>query len=327
MIPAAAPAVALAFLASAAATALLFAFRRWLPLAQPNARSLHVSPIPRVGGIAVWIGLAAAVAAGAGRGPFPLAAWAVPCAMLVVVSLCDDIRSVPILVRLAVHAVASVAFALALPGLPAWGVIAAALACAWSLNLYNFMDGSDGLAAVMSLIGFAAYAAVLAWQDAPYALAAALAIAVVPVLFVNRPPARMFIGDVGAVPLGFMAAALGIAGAASGAWGAWFPLLVFLPFVADASATLLRRVARGERFWVPHKSHYYQKVHQLGAGHRGTLLAWTGLMAGTGGTAVLCACLIPAWGWAALAAWTAAHAVAFAAIDYHWRRSASHEPE
>ena len=76
----------------------------------------------------------------------------------------------------------------------------------------------------------------------------------------------MFLGDVGAVPLGFFAAAFGIAGVAGGAWEPWFPLLVFLPFIADASATLARRIAARERFWESHKSHHYQRLHQLGAG-------------------------------------------------------------
>jgi len=144
----------------------------------------------------------------------------------------------------------------------------------------------------------------------------------IPVLFVNRPPARMFLGDVGAVPLGFLAAAFGIAGVAGGQWPLWFPVLVFLPFIADATVTLARRVVARERFWQSHRSHYYQRLHQLGAGHSGTLAAWAALMAGSAGTAVACACLSPSWGPVALAAWCIVHAGAFAAIDYHWRRSA-----
>jgi UDP-N-acetylmuramyl pentapeptide phosphotransferase/UDP-N-acetylglucosamine-1-phosphate transferase len=142
------------------------------------------------------------------------------------------------------------------------------------------------------------------------------------VLAVNLPPARIFLGDVGAVPLGFLAAALGIGGIAGGLWPVWFPVLVFLPFVADATATLARRVVARERFWESHRSHYYQRLHQLGAGHGGTLAVWVALMAGTALTAVVCACAAPEWGTAALLAWCVAHAVLFAAIDYHWRRNA-----
>ncbi len=150
----------------------------------------------------------------------------------------------------------------------------------------------------------------------------ALAAACIPVLAVNRPPARIFLGDVGAVPLGFLAAALGIGGIAGGVWPVWFPVLVFLPFAADATATLCRRVMARERFWESHRSHYYQRLHRLGAGHAGTLAVWAALMAGTALTAVFCACIAPEWGAAALAAWCAVHAVLFAGIDYHWRRSA-----
>jgi UDP-N-acetylmuramyl pentapeptide phosphotransferase/UDP-N-acetylglucosamine-1-phosphate transferase len=127
---------------------------------------------------------------------------------------------------------------------------------------------------------------------------------------------------VGAVPLGFLAAAFGIGGIAGGLWPLWFPVLVFLPFVADATATLLRRVVARERFWESHRSHYYQRLHQLGAGHGGTLAVWVALMAGTALTAVVCACVAPEWGAVALLAWCVAHAVLFAAIDYHWRRNA-----
>ena len=81
----------------------------------------------------------------------------------------------------------------------------------------------------------------------------------------------MFMGDVGAVPLGLLAAALGGAGVAAGHWAPWFPLLVFLPFLADATATLALRAWRRERVWEAHRSHFYQRLHLAGAGHRGTL--------------------------------------------------------
>jgi hypothetical protein len=127
---------------------------------------------------------------------------------------------------------------------------------------------------------------------------------------------------VGAVPLGFLVAAVGIGGMIDGAWPAWFPLLVFLSFIADATVTLARRALRGERFWEGHKTHYYQRLHQLGAGHGGTLAVYGALMLGAAGTAVGCICLKPDWGMPALAAWCLVYALLFAAIDYHWRRKA-----
>lgn len=303
------------------ATATLLRYAARLPQAAPNDRSLHLTPVPRVGGLAIWAGFLPVAALAPSPAGFPLAGWIGPWILLALVSLRDDWRSVGVAPRLAVHTLASLWLASSFADSAVF-VVAAALACAWALNLYNFMDGSDGLAATMSVVGFAAYAAALAYGGMPATLPLSLAAATVPVLFVNRPPARMFLGDVGAVPLGFLAAAFGIAGVAAGWWAAWFPLLVFLPFVADASVTLLRRVLSGERFWQSHRSHYYQRLHRLGAGHTGTLAVWSALMAGTASSAVLCACLAPEWGGAALAAWCAVHAVVFAGIDYHWRRSA-----
>jgi UDP-N-acetylmuramyl pentapeptide phosphotransferase/UDP-N-acetylglucosamine-1-phosphate transferase len=317
-------AMALAASAAAVATACLMRWRAALPQAAVNDRTLHATPIPRVGGIAIWAGMVAAVWFVAAPPTMAQGVWGAPWLLLFLVSLRDDMKSVSIAVRLGVHAIASAWFAIALLDANAsiaWIVIAA-LVTAWSLNLYNFMDGSDGLAAAMAIVGFAAYGAVLAFRDEPSALPFSIAASTVPLLVVNRPPARMFLGDVGAVPLGFLAAALGIGGIAGGQWPAWFPLLVFLPFAADATATLARRMIARERFWQSHKSHYYQRLHQLGAGHAGTLAAYTALMIGCAGTAVVCACLMPQWGLAALLAWCAVHAAVFAAIDYHWRRSA-----
>ena len=200
------------------------------------------APIPRVGGLAIWAGWLPVACLAPAPPAMGIATWGVPWALLFAVSLRDDMRGVAIAPRLAVHGIAACWFAWAsaafLPGGTLLSMALVALVVAWSLNLYNFMDGSDGLAAAMSVAGFAAMGAVLLWHRMPAEVPLALAAATVPVLLVNRPPARIFMGDVGAVPLGFLAAALGIGGVGAGAWGAWFPVLVFLPFIADASVTL-----------------------------------------------------------------------------------------
>ncbi len=321
---AAAPMVAAALLAMVATTALM-RWRTRLPVATPNERTLHAAPIPRVGGIALWAGWLPVALLAPASPSMAVAMWGAPWLALCIVSLADDIRGVPILPRLAVHALAALGFAIMIAGrgtpvASALAVAAIALIAAWSLNLYNFMDGSDGLAASMSVVGFAACGVVLLHKALPATLPLALAAATLPVFAVNRPPARMFLGDVGAVPLGFLAAAVGIGGVVDGAWPPWFPVLVFLPFIADATVTLVRRAISGERFWEGHKSHYYQRLNRMGAGHGGTLAVFGALMLGTAGTAVACACLGPGWGNLALAAWCAVCAVLFAAIDYHWRR-------
>jgi len=314
-----------AALLAAAGTAALLRWRRHLPLASPNARTLHTTPIPRVGGLAIWLGWLPVAGIASASPAFGVGVWGPPWLLLAAVSLLDDIRGVAIAPRLAVHAVAAVWFAIAVGRIAETGdavifFTVAVVVVAWALNLYNFMDGSDGLAALMTLLGFASYGAVLLHAGLPATLALALAAATLPVLIVNRPPARIFLGDVGAVPLGFLAAALGIGGIVDGAWSPWFPILVFLTFIADATVTLARRALRRERFWEGHKMHYYQRLHQLGAGHAGTLAVFGALMLGTAGTAVACACLKPEWGAPALVAWCTVCALLFAAIDYHWRR-------
>src|SRR6185436_356022 len=82
-----------------------------------------------------------------------------------------------------------------------------------------------------------------------------------------------FLGDVGSIPLGFLAGGLGLLGWRNDLWPLWFPLLVFGPFIGDATLTLVRRLLRRERVWHAHREHYYQRMVRMGFGHRGT--AWT----------------------------------------------------
>lgn len=231
---------------------------------RPNARSLHEVPTQRFGGI----GLMAAA--------LPVAAWCagghygvvLACALaLAIVSGIDDWRSLPVAVRLSAHAAAAAVAVAALAGAQADGIgvvsgIAIVLGVVWMTNLYNFMDGADGLAGLMTLIGFGAmaFAAIVADQLALAMACGAIASAGAGFLGFNFPPARIFLGDAGSIPLGFLAAALGLHGVLSGAWPAWFPLLTFSPFVVDATVTLGKRLVRGERIWIAHRDHYYQRL-------------------------------------------------------------------
>lgn len=315
-----------AIIVSALAVAILLRTRSRLPQAIPGERSLHDRPTPRVGGLAIWAGFVPA----AYFAPSPVPdgrTWLVAFAAIGLVSLLDDWRGVSAPSRLLVHAAASLAIVQAMfdpgmdPGAAEWLVAGAvALALVWSANLFNFMDGSDGLAATAALVGFAVYAAAGALAGDKSPLCFALAAAIVPFLAVNVPPARMFMGDVGSVPLGFLAGTFGIAGVWRGMWPAWFPLLVFLPLVADASVTLARRFFRGERVGLPHRSHYYQRFNRSGAGHRGTFWLFGGLCAGCGASALGVLVIAPELGWVALFTWTGIMAVIFAGIDYHWSR-------
>ena len=205
---------------------------------------------------------------------------------------------------------------------------ALALVIAWSANLYNFMDGTDGLAGAMGAVGFAALRASPPRRDRRRALRAApaffaLAAAIVPFLVVNRPrgvdvPGRRRRGAARASsrPL------FGVGGVARRLWPAWFPLLVFLPFIADATLTLARaRAAPASASGRRTASHYYQRLHQLGAGHGGTLAVYASAMVGTAATALGCRALgarrrLVRRSLRGLLSCC----MLFAAIDYHWRR-------
>ena len=304
-----------ALLAALVASVSLILLRRpgLLPTAHPNVRSLHHRPVPRGGGLAIWAGWVGGTVWLSVAQP-----WLIPMLLIVMVSFLDDRYGVPAPLRLLVHTLAACAW-LWLGKVPI-SPLAAIVAIVWMANLFNFMDGSDGLALVMALAGLGSYAiaaSLAGADDAPvlWALVAAIA----PCLAFNLPPARLFLGDVGAVPLGFAAATFGISGWSAGDWPGWFPLLVFMPFIADASVTLAWRMGRGATIWKPHREHFYQKLVQLGFGHRGTLLLYGALMVGTSASALLALVRAPASGPALLALWSVVMALLFSTIGYYWR--------
>ena len=262
-------------LAFGAIRVLLARFAR-LALDRPNERSLHERPVPRTGGIALLLGASAALGLGAAELwlPFALAFGLAACSFL------DDLRGMPTALRLLAHFAAAGGFAwhLLSPMHPA-ALAALVLAAVWITNLYNFMDGADGVAGGMALIGFGAYAAAAeaAGHGALAAACIALAAASGAFLLHNFHPARLFLGDAGSIPLGFLAAGLGLQGWRDDVWPLWFPVLVFGPFIGDATVTLLRRVARRARVWQAHHDHYYQRMVRMGLGHRRT--AWLGYLA------------------------------------------------
>lgn len=269
-----------------AARLLLSPAGRRLALDTPNERSLHAQPLPRTGGIAIAAGVAAAVVL---IQPSVVVTLLTAFA-LAAVSFIDDVAGLPTLARLTAHvAAAAVVLVYQLGYAEPVLFTVLVLAVAWYANLYNFMDGSDGLAGGMALFGFGAYAiaALLSGADAFAALCASLAAAAAGFLVFNFPPARLFMGDVGSVPIGFLASALGVVGWSRGYWPLWFPLLVFAPFVCDATLTLLRRLIRRERVWQAHRDHYYQRLVRMGFGHRGTAFIEYTAMAGCAAIALL----------------------------------------
>jgi Fuc2NAc and GlcNAc transferase len=193
--------------------------------------------------------------------------------LVAVVGFCDDLRDVRASSRLAVHfAAAGIALA-AMGGLapiPAlgdsWslgsiGYLVGALFIVWMLNLYNFMDGIDGIAGTEAVTACTGAAFILWSMQEPgylWAWPLVLACAAAGFLVWNFPPAKIFMGDAGSGFLGFSMAVLAI-------WSAWIvPAMVWAwiillgVFVADATTTLFRRLLRGERAYEAHRSHAYQ---------------------------------------------------------------------
>jgi len=286
--------VAIAFAASLALTFwFASAHSPFAIMDTPNERSLHESPTPRTGGIAMLTGLALAWGYMALSGTWPSAMNRVAVAASIVagVSLLDDFKGLPPLPRFATHGLAAavlVAGGLTLPWSVAGNVIAW-LGIVWMLNLYNFMDGMDGFAAGMSVAGFG-FLGVAGWLAGAEAYAwlcwttSAVALGF---LCLNFPPARIFMGDAGSATLGLLAAAFSLWGIDERLFHWWFPFFVFAPFILDATTTLVRRLLRGERIWEAHRTHYYQRLVQAGWGHERTVLVEYALMLILGGGALL----------------------------------------
>lgn len=266
------------FIATAVAAIVCVALLLWLlryadalPMDHPNERSLHSRPIPRIGGlglvpaaIVVWL-IGSSMSSG-GLAPDALALTA-GALLLFMVSMRDDQAGLPVALRLTLHFLVAASLVMWLSG--NWlFVLFGTIALAWTINLFNFMDGANGLAGGMATIGFLAYGLAIPESAGVALLAYAFAGAAVGFLFFNFDPARMFLGDAGSVPLGFLAGGMGLVGLINDWWPAWFPLLVFSPFIVDATVTLARRGWRRQRIWEAHREHYYQRLVRMGWSHR-----------------------------------------------------------
>ena len=248
---------------------------------RPNERSSHDTPTPRGGGIGLMTALLPAWIAGAflfAPGPLTTADWLLPlaAAALAGVSWIDDLRDLGALPRLAAQFAAAIAGVLVLPGLvfqglfPPWlDATLAVIGWVWFVNLFNFMDGIDGISGVESIAiaaGVVLTGVVLSIVPGGMtAQALAVAAATAGFLAWNWHPAKIFLGDIGSVGLGYLLAWLLLALAAMGEWEA--ALILPLYYLADATITLLRRLARKEKVWQAHREHYYQQAVQNGRSH------------------------------------------------------------
>ena len=276
-------------------------------LDHPNQRSLHSTPTPRTGGLAILGGLVLGLlSVGAVRlikseqgvdgllEWWPLA-WIVTLSVvLAVVSFLDDRQGLPVWGRFCAQivlasllviggelAVSKVVF----PLVGTWdlgplSIVASIVFLVWMTNVYNFMDGMDGFAGGMTIVGGLSLAFV-SWttqHEAMALLPLLLAGSSAGFLVHNFPPARIFMGDVGSAPIGFIFGGLILWGCRQGIFDIWVPVVIFSPFIMDATVTIIRRTVNGEKPWEAHRTHYYQRLVLSGWGHRKTVLAEYGLM-------------------------------------------------
>lgn len=272
----------------------------------PNDRSLHTKPTPRIGGIGILLGVLAGLllftlfngTVGLDN-HLPPRGWPVVSGVILVlmVSLFDDRFDLPAWFRLVVHIVAAILLiyggvcidTIRLPGLvmelpqaASWTITV--LFVVWMTNLFNFMDGMDGFAGGMTAFG-CLFMALLSFYAGAYSLTMAamvVAAAACGFLFHNFPPAKIFMGDVGASTLGYLVTIFTVWADKQGYFQLWVSILVFSPFIVDATVTLIKRLFVGEKIWKAHREHYYQRLVQAGWGHRKTVLREYLLMAAVG---------------------------------------------
>lgn len=262
---------------------------RWNIVDRPNARSSHSQITVRGGGIAILAAFAACVFLTPQGEQYPVVlALFVGSMGLAVVSFIDDFKALPPALRFACHAFAALLALWALrshslvvglserEGWELFSNVGWAFAFLWLAgytNAFNFMDGINGLAAgqtVFTAIGSGILTAEVAgnWSAPPVLLAFTLAGATAGFLPHNFPRARMFMGDVSSSTIGFLLAAIALWMAAD--FGGWLliPLgLLHANFVLDTAITLGRRIARGERWYEPHREHFYQRLVRSGKSH------------------------------------------------------------
>jgi len=278
---------AFAIALSLARAAIAYANWRGL-LDRPGHRRSHRVPTPRGGGIGIVVALLVCV-------PLVLAdvwpsgligSWMACLALVACVGWLDDHRSLPVLPRLAVQVLAAGWFsAVLLSGSASWWwLLLLVPAGVWSINLHNFMDGIDGLLAVQALF-VATGLALLAWSRGASGLALALAVLACAALgfwICNRPPARIFMGDVGSGSVGWAIFAFTAMVWRTDPALIWPALVLSSAFVVDAGLTLLSRMLHGRRWYAAHREHVYQWLVRRGATHGqvgGGYLAWNFVVA------------------------------------------------
>ena len=255
----------------------------WFDL--PNHRSSHSKPTPGAGGIPMVVVFLLLMAFQFISGHLSLAVFVVMAlggVPLVIVSAWDDFKPVSAGVRFMLQALAcSVAVVTLLQGhwvvlqgveipLNGWVWPIAVFAALWMVNLFNFMDGIDGLAAIEGISLFAGLAvihAVLSQDAGALSVLTTLVACVLGFICWNWAPARVFMGDVGSVFLGYVFVAVSLWGIGEGWWTVWTPIILSAAFWVDATVTLMCRVRRGQKVYEAHRSHAYQRLSRRWGSH------------------------------------------------------------
>ena len=273
----------------------VWALIKRLTLDLPNDRSSHTRPTPRGGGLGVVPAILAVWLLFTPFRPWDLLVGAVA---LMGLSWIDDRRGLPPLTRLLMQ-LAAVAWFMAgqpLDLLPALGL---GFVLLWFVNLYNFMDGIDGITAVETAsLGTGIAVVTILSGSSPEVLIPAMALVGASLGFLvwNWHPAKVFLGDSGSVPLGLLTGGLLIILAVHGQWAAALILPAY--YLADASLTLGRRLLNGEKIWQAHRKHFYQRATRGQGDPRPVVRA---VLAGNGALIVCAALAASGAGWTALA--------------------------
>jgi Fuc2NAc and GlcNAc transferase len=251
----------------------------------PNSRSSHGVETARGGGVVIAVLTIAAVLLeykSAHLSAWVACAWAAGGGVVAAVGFCDDLWGLPAGVRAAVHVLAACLLVYVSAGLPSLptpsgpvqlgpaGWIVAALAVVWSTNLYNFMDGIDGIAATQCIFVTASVLVLAGLTGSALSVQIpllALAGSTAGFLIWNHSPARIFMGDVGSGFIGFSLAAGALLTANRGAINLWTWLALNGLFLADATTTLLVRLIDGQRIYQAHRSHAYQRLARRWKSH------------------------------------------------------------
>lgn len=305
---------------------------RFYVLDHPNERSLHTRPTPRSGGLAILSAASLGVTLGSFWFGFPVFMYwiGLATALMAIVSYWDDRHGILVWQRFSIHLFAAglvilgTGFSLRILELPgvAWelsyqfGLAFALVFLVWMANLYNFMDGMDGFAGGMTVFGFGTFAIFGMFAEQPLFATFNLVVAAAAsgFLIFNFPPARIFMGDIGSSTLGLLVAGFSLWGTRDGIFPLWIALLVFSPFIVDATVTLIRRLFQGEKVWQAHKTHYYQRLVQLGWGHRKTVLWEYALMASCAVSAIWTVRQTEAVQWVVIGFWIIAYVALIAMV-------------